>query len=273
MRRLVTHLGGHPTELDDLDWMQDGVDDAVRGLLSALIPTGAPANLKLSGIFESDFNSPTNTLSAGWVLLEGLLYYFPATVVGNTFNHQQNTLAPDLAYDTAGDKIYEDGTPRKTYQIRRAKVEFTGPATDFARTIYGMPDYRGYIREEAVSVSRQITIQSSLDDYLRNGWRVESTGSGSTGFYQIASGAGMLTARLVFGGSNVQALMLPVEMRPFRTVYVTGNLSTTGSSPDRITDSIAHVTIASTGQVYVNAPASMSSYEVSFTATYIQDTP
>lgn len=124
MKRLKTDInGGFPFVLDDLRWMQSGVEEAFKGL-GTVVLAGQPMRV-LSGI-ASTVNPSTFEVSitSGYVFMDGEVFFVPAQTV--PFVGQKYWFDVVTTFDPAGDKIFQSGGPAKqTYEIRQLQL-FSG---------------------------------------------------------------------------------------------------------------------------------------------------
>lgn len=128
----LTKLGGDPFTLDDLDFLQTSLTDAIKGLAS-IWQFGSSDPVILSGMQTTVAGSDT-IWTGGWCVINGEVYAFS----GGTFATSA-TIVMDITqtFDTAGDEVFEDLSTQSTYIIRRGalKVAAGGPneidVTDF----------------------------------------------------------------------------------------------------------------------------------------------
>ncbi len=118
MRILKKHTGGMPLEVEDLtDQLQGGTLDVAKALASPFADTDG--NCVLSGC-----EILAGQVSEGWVMLAGVLYYFPSRSVPAGDVHHMAFVA-DLQYDPAGLDNFADGNAKDTYELRYATLQVT----------------------------------------------------------------------------------------------------------------------------------------------------
>lgn len=124
MNRLRTPRGGMPLHLDDLNWMQDAVKEALRAIYDPF--KDSVGELILSGLEVVD-NGTTIDLTEGYVAISGEICYCPGQTVtvpaGNGLNDIYIVI--DITYDSNGNDDFADLQARDTHQIRRAKLIYT----------------------------------------------------------------------------------------------------------------------------------------------------
>lgn len=128
----TTQNGGFPFVLDDLKWMDDSYREGIAGILSAF-ELNPNDTIILSGCVKTS-SGTTVTVTEGFLFLNREILYFPG---GNlTLNHPASVYFDlDVAYDSSGNKLFEDATTNQTYEVRRAKL-VTGPPIAYPKTIY-----------------------------------------------------------------------------------------------------------------------------------------
>jgi hypothetical protein len=115
MKRLITtDNGGFPLVLDDFRWIESGLMEALKGIISPFL--GNDTILILSGCVEH-VGSAGHTISNGYVYIDGEICRFNDDVI------QQSTYKyfkiDETAFDTNGDKIFQvGGVLNQTYAIR-----------------------------------------------------------------------------------------------------------------------------------------------------------
>jgi len=120
MNKLQTNYNGKmPFELDDLRWMDDAYREAFYALLSAF-GIAPEDSFKLSGCVVT-VNGNVYTTTAGYISLNGEILKVNAHSITKSLLHSVYWVL-DVAYDIAGNEIFEDGNSHDTYEVRTAKL-------------------------------------------------------------------------------------------------------------------------------------------------------
>lgn len=123
MNKLITtNNGGFPFTLDDLRWLENGLTDALKGIVNHVSSTEV---LILSGCeYNEQQLSDTDQLvmTAGYVYFNGEIYKVDAV---NATLSSGNTFYWDLKVtnDPAGNLTFEDTNTYDVYQIREFEVK------------------------------------------------------------------------------------------------------------------------------------------------------
>lgn len=135
MNKLIsTDLNGFPFVLDDLRFIDNGIRDSFKGIHSMLLNSfyvndgflyakGTPQSPALYGGASSiEFDMPG--FPKTYCNINGEIFEIPATtlnfigrVVGDVY-----CIEPDISFDPAGTKVFEDTNTHETYEIRKAKL-------------------------------------------------------------------------------------------------------------------------------------------------------
>lgn len=118
MKKLNTFTGGHPLRLDDIAHLQDGVIDALKGVVNGLGANNQ--NLILQGCVTSGF-APIS-LSAGYIYFNGEVYpvdaqTLPILAIGQSyyFTVEEVVVSPSPV-------TYQDSSSKNVHVRRRMKV-------------------------------------------------------------------------------------------------------------------------------------------------------
>lgn len=119
MKRLVTSgLGGFPFVLDDLRFIESGILEAFKGVVSPYV--GSLNQLVLSGCSMEVVGSNI-VVSEGFFYHQNEIYYVPSqTHVDESKPYQYFDV--NIAYDPSGNKQFQNGTTVQTYQVRTMKL-------------------------------------------------------------------------------------------------------------------------------------------------------
>ena len=166
--------GGFPFVLDDLRWMDEGINEAMLAICRAMLAPGQTSMI-LSGC---DFDLTVQdeiTITAGWLYYnesgdERILRVDAQTLSDQGFNigSSGDTLRWDtsVSYDAAGNKTFYDSSTHNTYEVHKAVLVHNDSAE--------LPTFLGSIRETAwvsPSLTAGFTHVSGRTMYyrLRNG--------------------------------------------------------------------------------------------------------
>jgi hypothetical protein len=125
-------LGGDPLSLDDLEFLQTSLAEAIKGLASVW-QWGSSDPVVIAGIKATVGVSDT-VYTSGYVVIQQEVYFVSGVTVPNG-----SSMCIDIAqtFDAAGDETFEDLSTQQTYIIRRGtlKIPVGGPSemdiTDF----------------------------------------------------------------------------------------------------------------------------------------------
>jgi hypothetical protein len=119
MNKLLIPNGGMPLEGDDFRWEQDGVRDALKGILHYFsAPHGG--NIILSGC-QITLVSGNAVVTEGYALINHEVCYVPAQTVAVS-SLANSSLKILETYDVSGLEVFADSVSRDTYAIRRGIV-------------------------------------------------------------------------------------------------------------------------------------------------------
>ncbi len=112
----VNLLGGMYLESEDWMFNQNGIKDALKGLVSMV-----GGNVHLSGIESISPVGGNWDYPEGYIAIEGEIYYVPAASVPANGAHWYWEVVE--SYDPAGYEVFQDGgAPQNTYVVRTAKL-------------------------------------------------------------------------------------------------------------------------------------------------------
>ncbi len=115
----TTDNGGFPIVLDDLRWIQDGINLGFKGALSAAgIGLDTEQGAVLSGCVESGAD-----ITSGYIVLNGEVMFYPGDLaILPIAGGSEAYFELDPAVDAAGLKTFQDTVTHDTYQIRNARI-------------------------------------------------------------------------------------------------------------------------------------------------------
>lgn len=164
MNKLIIPNGGMPLFGDDFNFLDDAQRDALKGVLYELaLPYDG--NLILGGC-ELTTSGPTTTISAGYVLIDWEVCYFPGTSFSSVLD-PTGSFSLDTSWDSDGLKTFANGASLNTYQIRRA-VFNQGAISGGFNEIPGIQSVSSSLYERL-----KILISSSQSIIVFNGWLKE----------------------------------------------------------------------------------------------------
>lgn len=127
------YLGGDPDSLDDLEFLQNALSEAIKGLASAWQHAGLDVPI-LSGL-ESTISGTTVTFTNGYIVVNSEVYF----VIGGTFNlTDYYVIEIGDTFDSNGDETFENLSVNQTWRVRRGVMQLsTGSGTeiDFSDTV------------------------------------------------------------------------------------------------------------------------------------------
>lgn len=175
----TTDNGGFPLDLDDIRWLQDGIAEGFKGLLSAFGINPADSFI-ISGCAVVD-NAPNYDIAEGYISLNGEVLYVPAHSLAQTGGH---TYYWDLevTYDSSGLESFRNGTSYDTYEIRRGKLKSTGSPTGSE-----MPLAAPTLNDKLKTAVDRATLQTQIDE-VRNAWSNKTL---STGDVKLSGGTNL----------------------------------------------------------------------------------
>lgn len=115
-----TLIGGMPLELDDLEWEQQGIHGAFKGIVDAFHRNAITDNEEpyvLSGVKLSPGTDPGEwTITPGYIVFSGVIYYYPGAVDQSLPGGPEAWgLTPATDLDPSGSEVFEDLVTRNAY--------------------------------------------------------------------------------------------------------------------------------------------------------------
>jgi hypothetical protein len=124
MDKKLTFLGGEPDiNIDDL--LRDPIANRAA-LFGLMLGLGVTTDCIVSGAAVTVDPLVDADVSAGYVWLDGEILQVDAATVSETQGTDLWEFQKVVAYDSAGDKTFNDGTPRQTWQQNRAVLVNVG---------------------------------------------------------------------------------------------------------------------------------------------------
>jgi len=117
MNKLLTPNGGMPLHGDDLQWIQDGTKEAIKGLFH-IFSSPATGNLILSGCALIDNGGGNYTITEGYVLIAYEVCHVPNHSF-DTADLTDSSIKLSVTYDASGLDVFADAVSRDTYEIRK----------------------------------------------------------------------------------------------------------------------------------------------------------
>lgn len=115
---LTTDNGGHPLELDDFRWWQDGNAEAFAALAKVF-----GDSFIISGFIASGIGTNTTTWTAGYVVLDGEVCKVDASAAPIDTNANPYIYVElDVSYDATGLEPFENNAQIDTYEVRKATL-------------------------------------------------------------------------------------------------------------------------------------------------------
>lgn len=117
----TTDIGGLPIKLNDFRFINDGIKEAFRGIMSSYGITDS-MTIIISGC-EKTSATGTTTITEGYVSIGGEVCFVP--------EHSYPDIAPgefeywviDVTYDPEGTKVFQSTSTFETYEVRVGKIQ------------------------------------------------------------------------------------------------------------------------------------------------------
>lgn len=191
---LTTNNGGHPLELDDFRWWQDGNAEAFKALAKVF-----GDSFIISGFVASGIGTNNTTWTAGYVVLDGEVCKVDASAApidtsANTYIYVE--LA--VSYDATGLESFENNVQVDTYEIRKATI------VAYAAAQIGKVAYLTMSTAEAI-------INSMITGYAHTFTKRQSFAQGEDNAATTGSGIVSLTS---FTSGNVYNLNIDLATVP-----------------------------------------------------------
>ncbi len=235
MNKLLVPNGGMPLFGNDFAFLDLAQRDAIKGILYEI---AKPYNgdLVLGGCDFSS-TSTTITVTAGYVLINYEVHYFPGVTVADTTGN--GFMEPDIFFDPAGLKSFANGSSQNTYQVRRAK--FTAGSL-----VGGTLDFPGAVRLSAslydlmkmyVTSSSTISVYNSWIKYTPNLPKLNK-------HFRYVQFTGGFQVGDINGATFTKIALLPVLFRPASTIEVVCSAQGTGFFGNMV------IRVVTNGEVY-----------------------
>lgn len=203
--------GGMPFEQDDLDWMQNGLIEAINRIIESMALGETTVILK--GV-EASANMSSVEISAGLIWREGKILSFGSTTQNPTNTPELDT---DTTYDAAGNDTFKDSVDRDTYRQDHAVIAQGGAAMtqqEFIDEVNGWPRLKDYWHETVMEDWNNLTL---LGSWTGAGVSFDYSGNGPGNPQYRKTHAKRVELRGVIGhasGATGTIATLPVGYRP-----------------------------------------------------------
>lgn len=125
MNKLKFFTGGDPLYIEDIEFSQDAVAEAIKGIMSG-VANDAEASFILSGC-TATYDGTTYTVAAGYVCIKGEVFKVDSHTTA-VLSHWGEL----VSYDADGDQVFEDTVEHSTHEVRKAKVYPSDPGSGVA---------------------------------------------------------------------------------------------------------------------------------------------
>lgn len=171
MNKLLTPLGGMPFEGDDLQWIQSGIAEAIKGALSRF--ADSDGNLIISGLEITDSGSQLE-FTEGFILLNHEIMYFPALTIAVADGTDDVYLVEDITYDANGLDNFADLSVKNTYEIRRGKAVHS-PGITYPFSLVSAKRLDAVLKDIVTSIYQENSIGNLLQGFpFFGGWGAAS---------------------------------------------------------------------------------------------------
>lgn len=226
MNKLKSQTGGMPLEIDDFEWISNGIIEAIKGTLYGQNSNG---NFILSGC-DISYSAGNATITEGFVCLNWEVCYCPSHTVAVT-SLAASSLKVLETYDASGAEVFADSITRDTYAIRRARISD------------GLNSGTEIVLNYPVRIQQLCTVDSSYD----SNYPVQYSGSWSaaSGTPKVGRQGKTAWIRGVFEGGDWEEpiLLLPYWAFPAARMMFTAIVDETTT---------ALISIAVDGTVYLH---------------------
>lgn len=200
--------GGMPFTGDDLTWMQNSLQDAIRGV-SSMFGTSPLDSFILWGVVVTG-----TSVSQGWAVIQGELVHVKAFTL-NSGQASDWYIEVEETYDVSGNDQFADGVQQDTYVKREGVIKPISSHSGFGSPLL-------LSGQRAVEwVSRVSTVPVTLV----NGWsQWVETGNfaqPSSPSVSILPNKEVYLSGQVTGGTSSLICTLPVGMRPADAKLIT----------------------------------------------------
>lgn len=158
MNRLLTdNNGGHPLELDDFRWWQEGNAEAFLALAKIF-----GDSFIVSGFVASGIGTTNTTWTAGYVVLNGEVCAVDASAAAiNTQANPYLYVELDITYEADGLETFENTAQVDTYEIRKAKIVAYAAAQAGKVSYIGLKTAETILNEKILDYSHAFTKRQS----------------------------------------------------------------------------------------------------------------
>ncbi len=202
----TTNIGGLPIKLNDLRFINNGLKEAFKGVMSSYGITDS-ITIVLNGC-EKTSVSGTTTIASGFVSIGGEICYVPLHSYPDPAVGEFEYWDIDLTFDPSGSKVFQSTDIFDTYEIRVGKV--------IKDTVIPV-GYTAYDDAQSLfeAMRTKLNIGESIDLILAPNIYVQQPFTAFKSIDGIVSFEGALTLNTtgVVGGA-FQVTTLPVGYRP-----------------------------------------------------------
>ncbi|MAX78891.1 MAG: hypothetical protein CL843_01790 [Crocinitomicaceae bacterium] len=238
--------GGFPFKWDDLNFMQEGLIDAIKGILS---PVG---NCILSGC-EIVGTGASATLSEGYIFYDGEIYYCASRSAGYLYTPIYFYVGFDSSYASSGYRVTQLGSGVNIHSSSGVSFMVTTISSTPSNMVAldSIPRYEDVMASLLVPSLKSLRTELDSNDIsslIVSGWTVNSN------CYISKDALGNVTFSLHVtsdGTGNLTLFNIPQDYRPDRTVVTSG----TNSLGDG-----CYVFVRSTGEIDVSTNSAGSYY-------------
>ncbi len=117
MKKNTFHTGGHKPSILDFTHAQDGVVEALKGVILAMSGTMSTTKVVLAGC-SSTSASGVYTIGEGFVYINGEIYYHPVQVIGTPSAGNQIQLGIVESFDSNDPIPYATGGNKNVHSIK-----------------------------------------------------------------------------------------------------------------------------------------------------------
>lgn len=151
-KRLLNFLGGDPQRIDDDEFFQNAVIEAIKGLASVW-QSGTLDPIIVSGLVGT-VGATHTVYTSGYIIVNSEIYFVNG---GSFLNGSALGINIDSTFDTNGDKVFENLSNHSTYEIRQGILKsYSGTDMDIA-------DFRS-IKDRLQSMGAVLNRSTGWDD-------------------------------------------------------------------------------------------------------------
>lgn len=243
MKKLVTNNnGGFPFVLDDIRWMNQGINESINALVSPYLEFSDVSGLiQLSG-FKTTVNTPSplnQTIGSGYIFINDEIYFCSGLAAHNVVSGKEYRVKILTEYDELGDKLFQSGVRHDTYANRYVELIYEASASPTAGSF-------AFPTKSVMDAIYENIHPDLVNELLYNSF----IGSQSFSLYGYKDYSGVKH----LSGSNIvsntgSANFLPLGFRPLNDMIITvplkGGISGAGYYP---LNGIAVISVKSDGQ-------------------------